>query len=183
MAARGQWFAVAAIVAVLVGALAAGVALSPELRPVRPGSDAPDFEAVNLTTGQTVALADYSGQVVLLNLWATWCPPCEREMPSMQRLHEQLGPEGLRVVAVSVDATDSDAVLAWAQERDLTFDVLHHRDGRVERLYQTTGLPESFIIDRDGLIVKKEIGAREWDSPAQTAFFLRLLEQEGDSRE
>jgi len=183
MAARAQWIAVTVIVVVLVGALVAGMALSPELKPVRPGSEAPNFEAVVVGTGRPATLADYSGQIVLLNLWATWCPPCEREMPSMQRLHEQLGPEGLRVVAVSVDAAESDEVLSWATERNLTFDILHHREGRLERVYQTTGLPESFIIDRDGVIVKKEIGAREWDSPSQIAFFRRLLEQEGDSQE
>ncbi len=183
MAARGQWIAVVVIVTVLVGALVAGVALSPELRPVRPGSRAPDFEAVDVATGQTVTLADYAGQIVLLNLWATWCPPCEREMPSMQRLHEQLRSRGLKVVAVSVDAMDSSDVLAWVRERNLTFDVLHHRGGRLERLYQTTGLPESFVVDMQGVIVKKEIGAREWDSPSQEAFFLRLLEQAADPQQ
>jgi peroxiredoxin len=183
MASRGQWIAVGVIIAVLGGALIAGMALSPELRPVRPGSEAPSFEAVDVATGARVSLSDYEGDIVLLNLWATWCPPCEREMPSMQRLHEQLGPSGLKVVAVSVDASESEDVLAWAQERGLTFDVLHHREGRLERLYQTTGLPESFVIDRDGVIVKKEIGARQWDSQSQVAFFARLLEQEGTAPE
>ncbi len=181
MASRGQWVAVGVIVAVLAAAVAAGMALSPELRPVRPGSDAPGFEALDVASGETVSLSNYDGQIVLLNLWATWCLPCEREMPSMQRLHEQLGPVGLKVVAVSLDATGPEKVLAWVRDRELTFDVLHNREGRLERVYQTTGLPESFVIDRDGVIVKKEIGAREWDSPSQLAFFRRLLAQERTS--
>ena len=113
----------------------------------------------------------------MLNLWATWCPPCEQEMPSMQRLHEQLGPSGLRVVAVSVDKISTEGVLAWARERGLTFDVLHDRQGDVDRAYQTTALPETFIIDRDGVIVRKEISAREWDSESHLDFFRRMLEK------
>ena len=177
MASRGQWTAVGVIVALLGGALVAGMALSPELKPIRPGSDAPEFTAVDVTNGETVTLADYEGEVVMLNLWATWCPPCEQEMPSMQRLHEQLGPSGLKVVAVSVDKISTEGVLAWARERGLTFDVLHDRQGDVDRAYQTTALPETFIIDRDGVIVRKEISAREWDSESHLEFFRRMLEK------
>jgi len=183
MAARGQWIAVGTIVTALGVAIAVGMALSPDVRPVRPGSEAPDFQALNLENSETVRLSDHEGEVILLNLWATWCPPCEREMPSMQQLHETLGPAGLKIIAVSLDATDPADVLEWVQERSLTFDIWHNRDGRLEGLYQTTGLPESFVIDRDGTIVKKEIGAREWDSPSQVAFFERLLARAGASSE
>ena len=93
----------------------------------------------------------------------------------MQRLHELLGPQGLRVVAVSVDAADPDQVLEWTRQRGLTFDILHDRSGRVERTYQTTGLPESFIIDRNGVITRKEISSREWDDQAYLDIFTRLL--------
>jgi len=145
---------------------------------VGPGSEAPDFQAVNLAAGETLTLADYRGQVVLLNIWATWCVPCEREMPSIQRLHETLGPKGLKVVAVSIDQADSEVVLEWARERDLTFEILQDRKGSIERTYQTTGVPESFVIDRAGIIVKKEFGAREWDDPTVLALLARLLENE-----
>ncbi len=175
MARRGQWITVGVIVAGLGGALVAGMSLSDDIKPVRPGSEAPNIKAVNLATGDSVELADYFGDVVLLNVWATWCAPCEQEMPAMQRLHEQLGPKGVRVVAVSVDVTDSEEVRQWVNERNLTFDVLHDRSGEIERLYQTTGWPESFVIDQEGVIVKKEIGPREWDQPSHTAIFKRLL--------
>jgi peroxiredoxin len=183
MAARGQWIAVGTIVTVLAAAIVAGMALSPDVRPVRPGSEAPDFQALNLENSETVRLSDHEGEVILLNLWATWCPPCEREMPYMQHLHETLGPAGLKIIAVSLDATEPGDVQEWVRERSLTFDIWHNRDGHLEGLYQTTGLPESFVIDRDGIIVKKEIGAREWDSPAQVAFFERLLARGGASYE
>ena len=175
MASRGQWIAVGLIVAALAAAVVAGMSLSADIRPIRPGSEAPDFEAVNIVTGDTITLADYRGEVVLLNLWATWCAPCEQEMPAMQRLHELLGPQGLRIVAVSVDAIDPDQVLEWTRQRSLTFDILQDRTGRIERAYQTTGLPESFIIDRNGVITRKEISSREWDDQAYLDIFGRLL--------
>ncbi|MFQ5704152.1 MAG: peroxiredoxin family protein [Gemmatimonadales bacterium] len=178
MATRGQWTAVGGILFLLSAAIVAGMALSPDIRPVGPGSVAPDFEATDIVTGDTVKLSDYRGEVVLLNIWATWCGPCEVEMPAIQRLHEALAPRGLRILAVSVDESSSDDVRKWVDERGLTFDVLHNRSGQMERLYQTTGYPETFIIDRDGVILKKEIGAREWDSPAQSAILRRLLERQ-----
>lgn len=104
----------------------------------------------------------------------------------MQRLTEQLGPEGLRVVAVSIDAaqgkTDPSGraggdVQAFAEEYGLTFDIWHDPAGEIQRIYRTTGVPESFVINRDGIIVKKVIGATEWDSEASVDMFRRLLEE------
>lgn len=175
MAARGQWVAVGGIVALLAAALVAGVALTPEIQQVGVGTAAPDFEALDLATADTVGIEAYRGEVVLLNIWATWCAPCEEEMPSMQRLHEDLGPRGLRVVAVSIDFGDSENVREWVEERSLTFDILHDRTGRIQDRYQTTGVPESFVIDRDGTIVKKVWGPLEWDAPEQQGIFRQLL--------
>jgi peroxiredoxin len=101
----------------------------------------------------------------------------------MERLYRELGPEGLRVVAVSVDVGAGEPVLQWARDRNLTFDIWHDPKGRVQRIYQTTGVPESFVIDRHGVIVKKVIGAAEWDHPAQKALFRRLLEEPAEARE
>ena len=175
MARRGQWIAVGLIVAALAGAIVVGMSLTPDIRPVRPGSEAPDFRAANAVTGDTVTLADYEGEVVLLNIWATWCAPCEREMPAMQRLYDKLGPQGLKIVAISVDAADREDVLDWARQRGLTFDILHDRSGRTERAYQITGLPESFILDRASIIIRKEISSHEWDSEPYIEIFERLL--------
>lgn len=96
-------------------------------------------------------------------------------MPSMQRLHEVLGSEGLRIVAVSVDVGTSTGVKRWAEDRGLTFQILHDPSGRIERTYQTTGVPESFVIDREGIIVKKVIGPVEWDDAPQVNLLRRLL--------
>jgi peroxiredoxin len=175
MARRGQWLAVGGIVTALVGTLVLGVAMAPEVTPVAVGTRAPAFQGLHLTRGDTVRLSDYRGEVVLFNVWATWCAPCEYEMPSMERLYRELGPAGLRIVALSVDEEGPDHVLRWVRERDITFDILQDRSGRVETAYQITGYPESFVIDRDGVIVKKVIGPLEWDHPTQKALFRQLL--------
>jgi peroxiredoxin len=159
----------------LVMAIIAGKALTEDVRPIRPGSSAPDFRAVNVATGDTVSLRDYAGEIILLNLWATWCAPCEVEMPSMQRLHEELGPSGLKIVAVSIDAEESNFVARWVEERGLSFDVLHDQRGIIAADYHSTGQPESFVIDRDGVIVRKIWGPEEWDDPVESAVFRRLL--------
>lgn len=175
MTQRGQWIFVLAFVGSLAGALVVGMALTPSLQPVGVESRAPEFRAVDVNGGDTLRFEAYEGKVLLLNIWATWCPPCVREMPSIQRLYDQLGPHGLAVVAVSVDNDDTDMVRRWVEERGFTFDVLHDQSARIERDYQTTGVPESFVIDRQGIIVKKVIGAAEWDHPTQVNLFRRLL--------
>jgi peroxiredoxin len=175
MTQRGQWIVVLAIVGLLVGGLVVGMALTPALQPVSVNSEAPDFRAVDVVTGDTVGIEGYRGEVMLINIWATWCLPCETEMPSIQRLHEKLAPAGLEVVAVSVDELGTETVRAWAEERDLSFRILHDQSGRIQREYQTTGVPETFVVDRHGVIVKKVIGATEWDHPVQEALIRRLL--------
>jgi len=172
---RTQWFFVGLVVVALLALLVVGATVGAGRGPVSIGSKAPDFEAANVATGDTVALQDYRGKVVLLNIWATWCKPCEEEMPSMQRLYEALGPSGLEIVAVSIDRGDSETVRDWVRARNLTFDVLHDPEGRIERTYQTTGVPESFVIDQNGVLVKRQIGAYEWDQPATTVIFRQLL--------
>ena len=172
---RGQWIAVGIIMTLLVGALGVGMLLNEDIAQVTTGAEAPEFNAVNLATGDSVTLADYRGEIVLLNLWATWCGPCRWEMPSMERLYRELGPFGLKIVAVSVDQVSGEEVLDFANELGLTFDVLHDRSGQIEIDYQTTGLPETVILDRDGVIVHKSIGPVEWDEPVQRERFRRLV--------
>jgi peroxiredoxin len=178
VSSRRQWAAVGAIVLLLGGALAAATRfLGPELFPVSVGSAAPEFRAQSLDVPpRPRGLADYRGQVVLLNIWATWCKPCEVEMPSIERLYRELGPRGLRVVAVSVDDPGTDATIrAWVNERGLTFDVVHDPSGRIQEAYQTTGVPETFVIGRDGVIRKKVIGAVNWNSAANRSLIAQLL--------
>jgi len=178
MSSRMQWLAVAGVIGALAALLITGLAFTGDIAPVGVGKAAPNFTATDIYSGDTTDLAAYRGEVVLLNIWATWCLPCEQEMPSMQRLYEELSPTGLKVVAVSIDTGDPAAVREWVETRKLTFPVWHDPSGRIERLYQTTGVPESFVVDRHGVVVKKIIGAAEWDHPAQQALIKRLLADE-----
>src|SRR5690606_16354584 len=98
-----QWWTVGGLLALLVALVALGWTVRDRFLPVEVGTAAPSFPARDLQ-GNPVSLDALRGEVVLLNIWATWCPPCREEMPSMQRLHDQLAEEGLRVVAVSIDA-------------------------------------------------------------------------------
>ncbi len=172
---RNQWIAVGVIVTLLAGALTVGVFLSEDVLRVQVGAQAPDFSAIDLATGDTVALADYKGEVVLLNVWATNCAPCRVEMPSIQRLANRLRPEGLKVLAVSVDVIGQERVKAFADELQLDFTILQDRKQRITATYQTTGLPETFVINRHGEIVHWHIGADEWDKPAHINRLRRLL--------
>jgi thiol-disulfide isomerase/thioredoxin len=132
-----------------------------------------------------VTLADYEGKVVLLNVWATWCAPCREEMPSMQRLRQAISDPDFQVVAVSVDA-DAPGVLGYlgrpggdvegfVEELGLTFDILRDPSGRIGETYQTTGLPETFLIGRDGVIYRKVAGGTLWDAPEYQELVQRLL--------
>jgi cytochrome c biogenesis protein CcmG/thiol:disulfide interchange protein DsbE len=171
-----QW-AVTGIVVAGLGLGAAGLTWVAPEGSVEIDREAPNFQAVDLATRDSVSLEDYRGSVTLVNIWATWCVPCREEMPSMQRLFDSVGTRGFRIAAISIDEGSSEEVAAFARELGLGFDILHDRSGSVERLYQTTGVPESFLLDRRGKLVKRVIGAHDWSSPANIATVERLLEQ------
>ena len=184
MRGRKSWtpYAATALVAgavVLVAWLNRG-----RLNPVVPGRPAPEFSAVDLQ-GTPRTLADYQGKVLLVNIWATWCPPCQQEMPSMQRLREAVPDEDFAILAVSVDAPlgerdvfgrEGGNLEVFARTMGLTFRILHDPSGKIQETYQTTGVPESFVVDRDGLIKKKVAGPTEWDAPANVELIRRLLD-------
>ena len=178
MTVRQQWAFVGIVVLILGGGLLAATRyLGAELFPVTVGSKAPDFHA-NTIDGTPAAktLADYKGEIVLLNVWATWCLPCRTEMPSIQALHDRFAARGLKVVAVSVDKPGfDDEIRTFRDQFGLTFEILHDATGNIQRDYQTTGVPETFIIGRDGMIRRKVIAADNRDSPANQALFAQLL--------
>jgi len=176
MTSRQQWTVVAGLVTTAVFGMVLALKLHSEINLVGVGSRAPEFRAVHLSTGRPASLAEYRGKVLLLNIWATWCPPCRVEMPSLERLQRQLAGTDFRLVSVSIDSDDSTVVRRYAQELGLTFEILHDRPGAIREIYQTTGVPESFVIDRDGAIVKKVIGPAEWDSPVNETLIRRLLD-------
>jgi cytochrome c biogenesis protein CcmG, thiol:disulfide interchange protein DsbE len=171
-----QW----TVTGIVVAGLALGAAALTWVAPdsgVEINRPAPNFQAIDLGTRDSASLEDYRGSVTLVNIWATWCLPCRDEMPSMQRLYDSLAARGFRIAAISIDEGSPEDVTAFAEKFGLTFDILHDRSGQVERLYQTTGVPESFLLDRRGVLVKRVIGAHDWSSPANIGAVERLLEQ------
>jgi peroxiredoxin len=144
--------------------------------PLKTGLPAPNFTFPGLD-GKTVSLSDYRGHIVLVNVWATWCPPCVDEMPSMERLYQALKGEKFEILAVSIDSLGIKAVAPFMKQYNLSFPALMDPDGTIKNLYQTTGVPESFIIDQDGILIHKIIGPRDWARPEIIGFFRNLLQK------
>jgi thiol-disulfide isomerase/thioredoxin len=178
MTARQQWSVVGAIVLVLaIGLTIAARSMKDELYPVEQGSAAPNFSARVLgdTTRKTFD-ADYKGKVVVLNIWATYCEPCKAEIPSLERLHRLYGDSGLKIVAVENDKSVSDdSVRKFINAFGATFEVLRETSGKIDNQYQTTGIPETFIIGPEGTIRRKWIGADDWTSQGNRALVAQLL--------
>jgi peroxiredoxin len=129
------------------------------------GVVAPNFTATDLASGKPVSLYDkYKGQVTLVNIWATWCDPCKEEIPAMDSLYRALGSKGFHLAAVSVDEGSDADVMKFAKAYNISFDVLHDQPGKIKTTYQTTGVPESFLIDKHGRIVKMVPRAHPWNS-------------------
>ena len=143
---------------------------------IKKGKPAPNFSLPNLD-GSMVSLADYKGTVVLLNIWATWCPPCVEEMPSMEKLHQALKEEAFEIVAVSIDASGFKAVRPFMKKHKLSFPALIDPGGTTQSLYRTTGVPESIIIDKNGIIIEKIIGQRDWGSSEAIQYFRDLIQK------
>jgi cytochrome c biogenesis protein CcmG/thiol:disulfide interchange protein DsbE len=164
-----------------LGVLAMLLTLSscqPRVEPPAVGAPAPGFTLSDLE-GKTHQLTDYRGQVVLINFWATWCPPCVEEMPSLEKLHRALGPKGLKVLAVSVDERVKD-VERFRKDHDLTFTILRDKDRKVAHRYLTFKYPETYVLDREGKLVWKVVGGMDWVAPINIHNFVQLLGSTSD---
>ncbi len=128
------------------------------------GLPAPNFSFPRLD-GKVVSLADYKGKVVLLNIWATWCPPCVEEMPSMEKLYKELKGEDFEILAVSIDALGAKVVAPFMQKYKLSFLALLNPEGTIKWLYGATGVPESFIINKEGIVEKKNYWPKRLGCP------------------
>jgi thiol-disulfide isomerase/thioredoxin len=124
-----------------------------------------------------IRLSDYRSKVVLVNIWATWCPSCVEEMPSMERLYQKLKGKDFEILAVSIDSLGAKIVTPFIKKYKLTFPVLIDSQGTVRIIYRTTGVPETFIIDKDGRLVKKIIGALDWTNPGVLRYFQTLIQK------
>ncbi len=140
----------------------------------RIGKPLADFTLPDLQ-GRLVQLTALRGKVVFVNVWATWCPPCVEEMPTIQQLYERLHGQGLEIFAVSLDNLGAQIVVPFMQSRRLSFPTLLDTKNLVQRLYRTTGVPESFVVDKRGILVDKVVGPRDWVHPQIIAQFERLL--------
>lgn len=140
---------------------------------------APDFTLPDLD-GNTISLSTFKGKVVLLNFWATWCPPCRLEMPTMEQAYQKYKDQGFEVVAVSIDAGPRSTVKYFLQELGLSFQVLLDPDMGTLRAFRGFSLPTTILIDRQGFIRSRENGYRDWSDGASTQLLQGLI-NEGSS--
>lgn len=149
--------------------------LSHELTRLEPPLKAPGFSLTDMD-GEQHTLDDYRGKVIMLNLWATWCPPCRREIPSMESIFQDLRDKGFVVLAVNQFETP-DHVFSYMGQLSVypTFPVLFDRDSKVSELYGVKGLPTTLLINRQGQVAYRAIGGRDFDHPRVRAIVNQLL--------
>lgn len=136
---------------------------------------APDF-TLSDTKGHTWSLAKLRGQVVFVNFWATWCPSCVQEMPSMQKLYSSMPPDKFKMLAIMYNDTPARATNLAAKAK-LTFPLLSDLKGFTALAYGITGVPETFIVDKQGILREKFIGAANWDTPGARQLMMKYINQ------
>jgi len=132
---------------------------------------------LNNLDGKLIHLSDFNGKIVFLNFWTTWCPDCLFEMPSIEKLHAQLKDRDFVIIAVSLQEPGS-RVKDFVKKFNLTFTILLDTDGKIGRQFGIRSIPTTFVLDRDGGIIGKVFGAREWHSKKSIAFFRHLIDKE-----
>ncbi len=140
-------------------------------RPPRIGSNAPDFTVKD--SDRTVSLNQFKGQVVVLNFWATWCPPCVEEMPSLVQMQQRMKAKGVTVLAVSVDV-DQSSYRRFLGDHSVSLLTVRDPDQKANGLYGTFKFPETYIIDRNGVMRRKFIGPVDWTDPEIIDFLGKL---------
>ncbi len=138
---------------------------------------APNVTVTSLADGSTLKLSDLKGKVVLLNFWATWCPPCREEIPSMMKLNSLMAGKPFQMVAISIDEGGRKDIESFFKESGFSLPTYLDESGSSTKAYGITGVPESFIIDKKGVLVKKIIGGLAWDSPETVSFLEGLMKQ------
>lgn len=126
-------------------------------------SKAPDFVLRDLS-GKEVSLTSLKGKVVLINFWATWCPPCKHEMPSFNKLYQEMRGKGLEILAISTDSS-INLVHEYAKKNHFDFTILFDEGRKVTKQYKVFSMPTTFLVDRNGIIVEKFLGEYDWASP------------------
>ncbi|MBZ5612412.1 MAG: TlpA family protein disulfide reductase [Acidobacteriia bacterium] len=154
-----------------IGLLLALIGCYSGSHPARIGSNAPDFSVQD--SDHKVTLSEFRGQVVVLNFWATWCPPCIEETPSLVQMQARLKNKGVVVLAVSIDADDA-AYHKFLKDYSVNMVTVRDEAKKASTLYGTFGWPESYVIDRSGVIRRKFIGPVDWTSPEVTDYLSKL---------
>lgn len=139
------------------------------------GKQAPDFTLVDLE-GKTWTLSELKGQVVFVNFWATWCPPCREEMPSMQRLYKMLPENKFKMLAI-LNKDDPALAKNFAAKLKVTMPILNDQANIIGPKYGLTGLPETYIVDKQGILREKFIGPAPWDSPGYVQMLMKYINQ------
>ncbi len=140
------------------------------------GFSAPQFGLYDLS-GNLVRLSDFRGRVVLLNFWATWCGPCKREIPSLERLYQTMKDKGFEIVAVNAEKTPGSRVASFAQQYRMSFPILLNPKRDVGSKYWIRAIPTSFLLDKNGVIRWKIVGGREWTDSYVVSRIEQLLEE------
>ncbi len=152
--------------------LAVYILLKPTLRK---GDMAPDFQLPDLN-GEIIKLSQFSGKIVFLNFWATWCPPCIEEIPSINELRKRINRDDFVILAVNIDQTGRDNIKEFIKSKGIEFRVLLDPKSSVSAgKYGITGVPETFLIGRDGRIIERYIGPRDWTDEEFVRFFNKIL--------
>jgi peroxiredoxin len=138
------------------------------------GQLAPDFKLWDLR-GRQVSLSEYRGKVVLVNFWATWCGPCRVEMPAMEALYRDFDRRDFEILAISTDEQGAAATRPFSESIGLTFPILHDADYQVGLRYGARTLPMSFLVNRQGVVIRRVYGARDWHSPEAKRVIDKLL--------
>lgn len=172
---------------VLIGCMIFGLAFgvvwlqSAKYEPLTVGKEAPNFSLPDLSD-KSVQLTDYRGKVVFLNFWATWCKPCQEEMPSMEQLYKNYQKDGLVILAVSIDrVTTKKDIPPFVKNMNLTFPVLVDSWGQTDKRYKLMGVPETYIIDQGGILREKVIGPRDWTRSENLRVMDQLLKRQSAS--
>ncbi|PLY03632.1 MAG: hypothetical protein C0623_01040 [Desulfuromonas sp.] len=140
------------------------------------GQPAPDFELRD-KDGGIYSLSSLRGKVVLVNFWATWCPPCRSEIPSMEELYKSYGKGNLELLAINVEPEGPSLMDDFSKEFPHSFPVLFDEDASVQQLYGVFKFPETFIVNKNGIIVERVIGAIDWTDPGALSYINGLMQE------
>ena len=153
----------AGVLAVLFAAFLYTISDVMEQRVVEAGDTAPKF-TIKTEDGQQIGHSEFPGKLLMVNFWATWCPPCVEEMPSLNQFARAMGPQGVTVIGISVDRNEK-AYREFLQRNSLQFLVARDPDENISSSYGTFKWPETYVINREGKVVQKFIGPRDWNDP------------------